>query len=115
VGRLAVAAMMQLVAVLCVGVPSDAVAAVMCVGGVVERAVVTTLAGSGSSSFSDGSGTNADFNNPRGVAVDASGNVYVADYNNHRIRKVTAGGGTWIGPATLFSRVANSHIDAALL
>ena len=27
---------------------------------------------------------------PSGVAVDVSGNIYIADYNNHRIRKVTA-------------------------
>jgi hypothetical protein len=70
----------------------------MCCGGVVERAVVATLAGSGSASFSDGSGTNAGFFNPFGVAVDASGNVFVADSDNNRIRKVTAGGGTQISP-----------------
>ena len=54
--------------------------------------VVTTLAGSGSAAFTDGAGTSASFNVPRGVAVDASGLVYVADTNNHRIRKVSATG-----------------------
>jgi hypothetical protein len=72
----------------------------MCVdvrhGVVVERAVVTSLAGSGTASFSDGSGTNAGFSNPYGLAIDASGNVFVSDVNNQRIRKVTASGGTWI-------------------
>ncbi len=55
--------------------------------------VVTTLAGSaGSSGNADGTGSAARFNSPRGVTVDSSGNVYVADRNNHTIRKVTPGG-----------------------
>ncbi len=55
--------------------------------------VVTTLAGlAGSPGSSDGTGSAARFNNPSGVAVDAGGNVYVADENNRAIRKVTPGG-----------------------
>jgi len=53
---------------------------------------VTTIAGSGAAAYADGAGLAASFNAPEGVAVDATGNVYVADTNNHRIRKVTAGG-----------------------
>ena len=53
---------------------------------------VSTLAGSGSSGYADGNGTSAKFSNPRGVAVDGSGNVYVADTFNHRIRKITPSG-----------------------
>ncbi|HEX8111442.1 MAG TPA: NHL repeat-containing protein [Kofleriaceae bacterium] len=40
----------------------------------------------------DGTGAAARFNNPAGVAVDSSGNVYIADLGNHTIRKVTAAG-----------------------
>lgn len=56
--------------------------------------VVTTLAGrDGSNAGSlDGSGTNARFNNPGGVATDRSGNIYVADTNNHTLRKITPAG-----------------------
>ncbi len=54
--------------------------------GVVE---VSTLAGTGHSDFMDGAGNVARFNQPRGVAVDSVGNVYVGDTSNHRIRKIT--------------------------
>ncbi|HMD61991.1 MAG TPA: immunoglobulin domain-containing protein, partial [Opitutaceae bacterium] len=55
-------------------------------------AVVTTLAGTPGSGNSDGTGPAAQFNLPSGVAVDGSGNVYVADLNNYTIRKITPGG-----------------------
>ena len=54
--------------------------------------VVTTLAGSGTSGFADGTGSAAQFYNPHGVAVDSSGTVYVADRDNQRIRKITSAG-----------------------
>jgi streptogramin lyase len=56
--------------------------------------VVTTLAGTaGASGSADGTGSAARFNVPKGVAVDGSGNVYVADTSNHTIRKITPAGG----------------------
>ncbi len=53
---------------------------------------VSTLAGSGEDGFADGEGTAAQFYFPKGIAVDASGNVYVADDINHRVRKITPTG-----------------------
>jgi sugar lactone lactonase YvrE len=54
--------------------------------------VVTTLAGSGSTGSTDGTGTAASFGNPQDLAVDASGTVYVSDTGNNLIRKITAAG-----------------------
>lgn len=64
--------------------------------------VYITDIGSLTGSFADGSRTAARFNYPQGLAVDSSGNVYVADTLNHRIRMIDtaynvttiAGGGT---------------------
>jgi len=54
--------------------------------------VVSTLAGSGIGGYKDGSRTEAQFNSPSGIAVDRSGNVYVADRDNNMIRKITPDG-----------------------
>ncbi|WP_420387252.1 Calx-beta domain-containing protein [Roseivirga sp.] len=53
---------------------------------------VTTIAGSGQGGSVDGNGTSASFTNPTGIAVDASGNLYVADYLFHKIRKINPNG-----------------------
>src|SRR5947209_1839517 len=55
--------------------------------------VVSTLAGTaGSVGSTDGTGSAARFKSPSGVAVDSSGNLYVADTDNHTIRKITPAG-----------------------
>jgi len=55
--------------------------------------VVSTVAGAAAVfGSSDGAGTAALFRSPRGVAVDGSGNVFVADRNNQVIRKITRAG-----------------------
>ena len=56
---------------------------------ITAEGMVTTLAGSGEWGSANGMGFAASFNNPEGVAVDPSGNVYVADSYNHLIRKIT--------------------------
>ena len=52
--------------------------------------MVTTLAGS-TYDFADGTGAEAYFKSPSGVAVDAVGTVYVAEFDGHKIRKITTG------------------------
>jgi sugar lactone lactonase YvrE len=55
--------------------------------------IVTTLAGSvHSPGNQDGVGSAAHFNWPQGIAVDSTGNVYVADTENSAIRKITPDG-----------------------
>jgi sugar lactone lactonase YvrE len=56
--------------------------------------VITTVAGNGTRGFSgdDGPAIAAQFDFIHGLAIDESGNLFVADRNNHRIRKITPDG-----------------------
>ena len=53
--------------------------------------IITTIAGDGTSGSSgdNGDASSALLNNPIGVALDTSNNVYIADYGNNKIRKIT--------------------------
>jgi uncharacterized protein (TIGR03437 family) len=55
---------------------------------------ISTAAGNGIAGFAGdgGQATSANLNVPNGVAVDAAGNVYIADTNNNRIRRVALNG-----------------------
>ncbi|WP_422008922.1 MBG domain-containing protein [Roseivirga pacifica] len=59
----------------------------------ISDGVVTVLAGNyGVLGFSDGVGSQAVFNNIRGITLDNEGNIIVADKDNHKIRRVTPEG-----------------------
>jgi len=60
--------------------------------------VVTTFAGSGTYSSTDGTGTVATFKGPSGVAIDSQGNIYVAEPEDNKIRKITP-----VGVVTTFA------------
>jgi sugar lactone lactonase YvrE len=80
---------------------------------------VTTLAGmAGAGGNSDGMGSAARFSNPNGVAVDAWGNIYVADTDNNRVCEITPGGTvstlrTADGAVAYFHRPQKLGLDAA--
>jgi sugar lactone lactonase YvrE len=53
---------------------------------------VSTLAGTGQPGIQNGDLTRASFNNPAGVALDNTGNIFIADAVNHAIRVISTGG-----------------------
>jgi hypothetical protein len=68
-------------------------------GQVMTAGHIYTIAGNGTVGFSGDGGpaTGAEFNGPQSAAVDAAGNVLVADSHNFRIRVVAASNGTFYG------------------
>jgi uncharacterized protein (TIGR03437 family) len=72
-----------------------------------SQGIITTSAGNGSLAFSgDGfQATAASLNYPRGMAIDASGAVYIADTANWRVRRIS--------PAGIISTVAGNGNNGA--
>jgi sugar lactone lactonase YvrE len=62
-----------------------------CIRKITPDGNVTTLAG-GTLGTANGTGTDAQFNNPYGIAVDNFGNIFVSDKFNNRIQKITSTG-----------------------
>ena len=56
--------------------------------------IITTVVGNGVQGFTGdgGQATSASLSDPRGIAFDTNGNLFIADFGNNRIRKVTPGG-----------------------
>ncbi|MDR3688648.1 MAG: hypothetical protein P4L46_04655 [Fimbriimonas sp.] len=69
--------------------------------------LVSTLAGSATAGYADGSGASAQFTNPVGVAADSAGICYVADYSNHRIRAISPSGVV----STVAGNGSSGHVD----
>lgn len=59
---------------------------------ITSAGVVSNFAGSGAYSSLDGAANVASFSNPSGLAIDGSGNIYVAEHGGNKIRKITSAG-----------------------
>ncbi|MGD0446232.1 MAG: chitobiase/beta-hexosaminidase C-terminal domain-containing protein [Edaphobacter sp.] len=73
---------------------------------VTAAGIISTIAGAGAQGYTGdgGAATSAALNQPNGVAVDSSGNLYIADTGNNVVRKVTAAG--------IISTVAGNGVGA---
>jgi DNA-binding beta-propeller fold protein YncE len=63
-----------------------------CIRKITPGGTVATFAGNGLAGIVDGQGAAARFNLPRGLTIDAAGNLYVADGGSNALRKITPGG-----------------------
>jgi sugar lactone lactonase YvrE len=75
---------------------------------ITSAGVVTTIAGTNATGSADGLGTAASFFNPKDVAVDTSGNLYIVDRGNHTIRKGTLQAGAPAVPVCTVSASAST-------
>jgi len=79
-----------------------------------SNGIIMTVAGGGSGG-DGGPATSASFDEPRGVAVDTSGNLFVADWGNHRVSIFEADGTpltNLYGDAQVMSKWGKQSVDA---
>lgn len=69
--------------------------------------IITTIAGGGSALNDGGPANQAKIANPRGLALDLQGNLFIADSSNHRIRKITASSGVINGNSIITTVAGN--------
>lgn len=72
-----------------------------CIRRMTPAGAVSLHAGTRSAGSYDGSLSSSSFNGPKGLTVDAAGNLFVIDYFNNRIRKISAGTVTTVAGSTL--------------
>jgi len=74
---------------------------------------ISTVAGNGSAGYGGDGGpaTGTELNQPEGVAVDAAGNLYIADTTNNRVREVTTNGNIATVAGTGLAAVYGSIYD----
>ena len=84
--------------------------------------IITTYAGGGTGGGSVGSGdggaaTSASLYYPYGVALDISGNLYIADYGNQRIRlvRMTCSAGAYVSGPSCLPCTAGSYNPMVLI
>ncbi|MBD1392952.1 NHL domain-containing protein [Mucilaginibacter glaciei] len=72
--------------------------------------IISIFAGNGNNGNADGVAANASFSNPTGLAIDAAGNLYVAESSNNKIRKITPGGivSTYAGTGVIGAKNGSS-------
>src|SRR3989344_746719 len=51
--------------------------------------IVSTVSGTGSTGDADGAVLSAQFYQPRGIAIDASGNIFISDTGNNKVKKIS--------------------------
>ena len=86
----------------------------------ISTGIISTIAGSGAAGYSGngGAATSATFFSPHHVALDVTGNVYIADSSSNSIRKVTISTGivsTIAGTGSIGYSGDNGQATAALL
>jgi sugar lactone lactonase YvrE len=84
----------------------------------VSGGVITTVAGGGSSGLGDnGPATSAQLYSPEGIAVDAAGNVYIADVGTNRIRILSPTGSSCtysVSPTTLQAPASGGNLTVGI-